>query len=206
MAGIEERYTKAVTSSHLRLTENEAGDVDVLIAAGKFADPLGGLFSRLRAEFDVVHAEVKHEAKGQHIGSVNTRMLTMMRLKSLKTSKAKLIEMAQAKRTKYSQPFAWSDVERIAWQALSAWLDPTCTHCDGRGKSGGYSGGPEVLCTHCDGGKRPMTGIGKSERERSFALELVTAIEEAVARFSTTTNAAANNRIAMAPDGEIVRA
>ncbi|WP_298235902.1 hypothetical protein [uncultured Azohydromonas sp.] len=52
----EERYSRAITSSHLRAGD-AASDVDVLIAAGAMRDELGPLLYRLRVELDGVRGE-----------------------------------------------------------------------------------------------------------------------------------------------------
>jgi hypothetical protein len=52
----EERYTRAVQSSHLELRETP-GDVDALIAAGWIKEGMGPMLYRLHVEFDSVKAE-----------------------------------------------------------------------------------------------------------------------------------------------------
>jgi hypothetical protein len=52
-----ERYSKALDSSHLELSTERVGDVDVLIAAGLVRDGLGTALYRLVCEFDAVRGD-----------------------------------------------------------------------------------------------------------------------------------------------------
>jgi hypothetical protein len=52
----EERYSRAITSSHLRASD-AACDVDLLITVGAMRDELGPLLYRLRVELDVVRGD-----------------------------------------------------------------------------------------------------------------------------------------------------
>lgn len=56
MSTTEERYARAIRSSHLEVKEEARGDVDTIIAAG-MAETLGVLLSRLRAEWDAQAGE-----------------------------------------------------------------------------------------------------------------------------------------------------
>lgn len=56
---LAERYSRATTSSHLKLEEGRC-DVDMLIAAGWLRDGLGALLYRLRGEFDAAKAAMRH--------------------------------------------------------------------------------------------------------------------------------------------------
>jgi hypothetical protein len=51
MSNVEERYSRAINSSHLEVTEF-AGDIDSLVAAGWVRDSLATTLYRLRVEFD----------------------------------------------------------------------------------------------------------------------------------------------------------
>ena len=66
MSTTEERYARAIRSSHLEVKEEARGDVDTIIAAG-MAETLGVLLSRLRAEWDAQAGEAlqyERAAKG----------------------------------------------------------------------------------------------------------------------------------------------
>lgn len=54
---IEERYGRALESSHLRPNSEQTGDVDLLIAAGWVSDSLGTMLYRLRLEYDATRGE-----------------------------------------------------------------------------------------------------------------------------------------------------
>lgn len=62
---IEERYGRAINSSHLEVRES-AGDVDKLIAAGWIKDGMGPMLYRLQVEWDQVKSEhalaLRHQA------------------------------------------------------------------------------------------------------------------------------------------------
>jgi len=54
--GLDERYTRAINSSDLRMLDDRAGSADLLAAFGISAS-LGSLLQRLRAEFDSIKGE-----------------------------------------------------------------------------------------------------------------------------------------------------
>ena len=54
----EERYARAINSSHLRLQERRLGDADILIAAGKIPDKLATAMLRLAKEYDSARGRV----------------------------------------------------------------------------------------------------------------------------------------------------
>jgi hypothetical protein len=58
MSTTEERYARAINSSHLEVKEEARGDADTLIAAG-MAETLGVMLARLRAEWDAQSGEAQ---------------------------------------------------------------------------------------------------------------------------------------------------
>jgi len=184
---IAERYAVASETSNMRVKLDAPGPADVIVAAAFSGEPGGALFNRLRSEFDQAKAEIRHEAAGQSIGAANERMLIMMRLKSLKAAKAETRCMAddRAHRRGYDG-LGSSELDNLAWQALSVWIDPRCAPCGGRGFTGGYDGQPQMTCRRCDAGNR-RGFAGRSDAERSFVEGIVTDIEEAMQRFETGT-------------------
>lgn len=56
---LPERYSSAIDSSHLEVSADERGDVDLLIAAGWVGPSLGVALYRLRSEWDCVRAELR---------------------------------------------------------------------------------------------------------------------------------------------------
>lgn len=63
---VAERYIRATRSSHLKL-EPEAGDVDMIIAAG-IADSLGTLLLRCRQEWDSQRAQLEQAEENRQAG------------------------------------------------------------------------------------------------------------------------------------------
>lgn len=55
--GITERYSSAIESSNLKLSDIRQGDPDILIAAAWAGNGIGTRLTRLRAEYDIVRAE-----------------------------------------------------------------------------------------------------------------------------------------------------
>lgn len=62
MSTTEERYARAINSSHLEVKEETRGDADTLIAAG-MAETLGVMLARLRAEWDAQSGEAQQYAR-----------------------------------------------------------------------------------------------------------------------------------------------
>lgn len=70
-ASIDEKYGRAIGSSHLAVRPEALGDVDFIIAAGFVAEGLGTALFRLRSEWDVVRAD-HHRAQHQHASANDT--------------------------------------------------------------------------------------------------------------------------------------
>lgn len=247
---LAERYQTARETSNMRVTVDPC-PADMIMAAAFSRDPngerntAGAIFTRLRGEFDQIHAEVRKEAaapqpisrvqfasflqaKRPHnpallyrsderetylladgrtmtqtsnangvktytvegIGAADERIAVMMRLKSLKAAKVALLAISDRRATRGRLTFAAHVMPELTWQALSAWLDPRCSHCHGVGFKGGYDGTPQTFkCIKCDAGNR-RGFVGKTDAERSFVDGLIGDIESAMAAFEAGMSAA----------------
>lgn len=186
---VAERYASAIESSNLRVAETRC-DTDFLMAAGWSADDLGASLFRLRSEFD----GAKSECRGQGATALVDQVLMLSKLKSLPSTKAMLGRFAVtlATRIHFMQPD--SAVAVLTGRALQAYLDPTCPHCEGRGKNGGY-GEPEVICRSCRGSGQKAVNIGRDDEERRFVATLLaemdrkaSSAEQSMARMLRSTS------------------
>jgi hypothetical protein len=182
MTTIEERYSRAVRSSHLQVTTKEPGDVDKLIAAGWVKDSLGTTLYRLRTEFDAIAADLRRASDPRGTpdpGAVLTeRMLILMRLKSLERARDHLGNFAQQLATRGRHMLDNAAVATIAGRVLDVFLDPNCHHCAGRGFNGGsHRGEARVLCRHCKGSGHRKGWIGRDAKEQEFAAHLLAAMD-----------------------------
>lgn len=159
-----ERYARAIGSSHLEVTD-QRGDVDVLIAAGWVKSGLGSALYRLMVEFDTVRARLNGQA-----GNLQTeRLLILMELRSLKTAREHMGQLANeaAGRAPFMEPAA---VFKVAGRVLDVWLDDICHHCAGRGFNGGeHRGEHKTLCRPCHGSGKRRGWIGKNQAEQQVA-------------------------------------
>lgn len=174
MSKASEQYSRAVSSSHLRMSEHR-GDADVLTVAA-FADSLGRRLMRVRKEWDKHRAAVELEA-GQHRAALERARIEekkdggtpgAMRAEaedeSLRTRALIFIEMADellplrdALMSYATRQAAFRrleiDVDHVrsaVGNALDIWLDQRCVGCTGRGINGGY-GTPQIICRKCKG-------------------------------------------------------
>jgi hypothetical protein len=179
---IGERYAVASGSSNLRCGgEAHRGDIDVVMAAGFAGETAGKILSRARNEFDDAHATIPED-----VGATNRRMLAVMRMASLSAAKRVVNDFALVRAERYSLPMYDDECAKLAWQALSVYLDPSCSSCSGRGFSGGYDG-PTLRCTHCrETGKR-RGFVGNSDSQRAFVEALIGRIENEVNGFQVET-------------------
>lgn len=190
---IQERYGKAINSSHLEVSTIQRGDVDVLIAAGFVHSRMMGVqLYRLAAEYDSVRAEMRTTANN----SATEQLLILMRVKSLSATKQALVEwaMMEAVKRKFMDPGVmplplpdmkvWRErlnqrdkiTAELAGRALRAFLDPHCPKCTGRGFSGGY-GSPQIACKPCKGSGKTRESISKIPTEVRFGFHLVDEME-----------------------------
>lgn len=142
MIAMDERYAKAVGSSHLEV-KPDPGDVDVLIAAGA-ANTLGVRLMRLRIEFDAV----------RHTGC--SGRLMMSRLKSAAATREWLRGFAGRAAAGRRLTLDDAALSALVARVLDLWLEPGCPSCRGRGMTGSY-GAPQLVCTVCHGtGRRRL--------------------------------------------------
>ena len=168
-----ERYATAISTSDLRVRTGGRKAADVIAASG-MAGGCGAVFARARAEFDFAHSELRGK-----VPAVDARMIACTKMPSLKDAKAEAINMA----IRHEWGLEPAVIVKMAWQALSSWLDPICAPCDGRGFTGGYDG-PQVICTRCRGSGKRRDNIGKHDAERRLVTWLVAQFDVAVANHS----------------------
>lgn len=185
-AGIAEKYAVASGSSNLKCEADRRGDLDTIIAAGWSGESAGRILSRARNEFDHAHASIPAMSEGKPVGAVNRRMLATMRMSSLESARRVVRDFAKIRAERFKLPMFDDECAKLAWQALSTYLDPSCATCSGRGFSGGYDG-PTMRCGHCKetGKRRGFTG--NSDTQRAFIEGLVCRIETEVNGFQVET-------------------
>jgi hypothetical protein len=178
---IGERYVSAIGSSNLKVNDENPmrGDVGVLIACGKSGDTMGSALLRLRAEFDVVKADISGTA-----GNPETEMLlVLMRLKSLAETRNRLAAWGTNRASFKGYQARPSELSKLIGRVLDIWLSPNCYPCEGRGFTGGGRGehsGPRMRCAACgESGKRKQR-LGKDDAERAFAGELLAHMDRMV--------------------------
>jgi hypothetical protein len=179
---IGERYSSATESSNLKVSTERRGDVDVIIAAGWCSETLGASLARLRTEFDSVRAGLR----GVGGGSATDKVLALLELKTLRSTKEALGDLALTQATRVRFARADAEVLKVAGRVLDAFLDPNCPRCDGRGFSGGgrhEQSGPQVLCRPCGGTGKRRGQMGRDDEERRFAGGLLSDIEQKAALF-----------------------
>jgi hypothetical protein len=175
---IGEKYSRATESSHLEVTPDRFGDVDMLIASGWTSDGLGARLYRLRMEWDFLN---QRELAAASLSTAHA--ISMNRLKSLRSTMDALMVFAlqHAARTRITA--GDREVRLIAARALDMWICPNCKHCTGRGFTGGF-GVPMVLCTACAGtGKRPLR-LGSVESTNRFGLSLMGVMDRKTETFT----------------------
>lgn len=172
---LEERYSLAIESRNLRVKEG-ACHADILIAAGWAGHEIGSMLIRLQAEFDSAKAEMR----GQGANELVDKVLILSKLKTLPATKQALGRWAVRLATKRRFMKPDGDVLRLTGRALDVFLDPNCSHCEGRGKNGGY-GLPEVLCKPCRGTGKRDHNVGRDDVERAFVQFLLCTIDGQVA-------------------------
>lgn len=136
MTAVAERYSRAISSSHLECKRwfEPGGDLDVVIAAGSIKESLGTGLLRLRAEFDSISADPGARSM-------------MPRLKSASAVRLRLVALIQ---DRGCPPAECID---MAAKLMDQWCDPSCPACTGRGSIGAY-GEPQNICNACGGSKR----------------------------------------------------
>lgn len=85
----------------------------------------------------------------------------------------------------------------IAGRCLSAWLDPLCLKCDGRGFTGGgrhEMSGPPIKCRACrETGKRTAS-VGNTDAQVQFAVHILALMDQMVADTETGMAIALRNQ------------
>lgn len=183
-----ERYARAMESSHLEMSNERAGDVDLLIAAGWVKEGLGTMLYRLRVEFDSVNQLELRKAD-----QLTARVLTLMKLRTLPSAREALWVFAVRHATRVKFMVSNKAVGQIMGQALDAWLDPLCHTCDGRGFTGG-SGKAIVLCTVCHGSGRRTLMLGKSPEGHEFGRGLMNEMDRKTQYVSSRMRTYMGNR------------
>jgi hypothetical protein len=166
---VAERYTRAISSSHLRAEDGRC-DLDYLIAAGWLEDGLGALLYRLRSEYDTARAVIDGTC-GDSIP--HRRLAAMQHLRSLAKAREALGSFAVilATQTGFMRPDREALI--LAGQVLEVWLDPLCHHCEGRGfNGGGHRGEQKHICRPCHGTGYRRGQVGRGAEQQAFASRL----------------------------------
>jgi hypothetical protein len=179
---LAERYVSAISSKNLKINDEHPlkGDVGLLIACGKSGDTIGSELMRLRAEFDVVKADLKGTA-----GNPETEMLlALMHLKSLPSARNRLAAWGTNRAAFKGYNAKPQELAKLIGRVLDIWLSPACYPCEGRGFTGGGRGehsGPRMRCGVCgETGKRKQR-LGKDDAERAFAGDMLVHMDRMVA-------------------------
>ena len=163
-----ERYGRAMQSSHLQVTADKPGDVDVLVAAGWAYDGLGCKLYRLRVQFDGMN---RKDAARPSNARVGVNCLTMLR-----PAKLAMDAFALARAVRAGLRADERAVLLIAGSALHAWISPNCDHCGGRGFNGGFDV-PRELCNHCAGTGKRHSRLGRTDEDHHFGRHLLTLMD-----------------------------
>lgn len=146
---LEERYTRATTSSNLKCEADTRSDVDVLIACGLAPGILGGALMRLHSEYD--------SSSEKQARTSTDAILLMGKLKSL----PRVLEALEG----WALLRGLDAPGKLAQAVAAYWLDAQCPACHGRGNEQ-IPGTPSLgrQCKACRGtGKRkePMGEAGR---------------------------------------------
>jgi hypothetical protein len=178
---IVERYAAATTSSNLRCEARTTGPLDVIVSAAWADEDDGGILARARIEFDNVHASIPVS-----VGATNRRMLATMGMGTLVAAKTVVRRWASDRAARKGWEYEQDELHKVAWQALSVFLDPSCPQCTGRTFSGGYDG-PQMRCGHCHATGKRRGFVGNTDAQRDFIEALIARIESSVCDFAAAT-------------------
>lgn len=147
---IEERYTRATTSSNLRCKADERSDVDILIACGLTPGILGGALMRLASEFD--------SSSEKQARTATDAILLMGKLKSL----PRVLEALEG----WALLRGLDAPGKLAQAVTAYYLDSKCTACEGRGHER-IAGTPSLgrQCKVCRGTGKRKEPMGESGRQ-----------------------------------------
>jgi hypothetical protein len=179
---IAERYAAATTSSNLRCEARTQGPLDVIVSAAWANEEDGGILARARNEFDNVHASIPAS-----VGATNRRMLAAMGMGTLMAAKIVVRRWAAERAERRGWEYEEDELHKVAWQALSTYLDPACPMCTGRTFSGGYDGTPHIRCGHCHETGKRRGFVGNTDAQRDFIEALIVRIESSVCDFAAAT-------------------
>lgn len=180
MSATEQRYIRAIRSSHLKL-KTELGDVDTVIAAGMSDREHGALLMRLRAEYDTTRRRMMVKAD-----TLTEQLLILAELKTLHAASQSIGAFAHARAQRDGLGLSHGEIRRIGGAVLDAWLDRRCHECAGRGFNGGsHRGEPTVRCRACRGtGARRLDLLSKAPAGQALA-ELLLAEMDRVTESAT---------------------
>lgn len=171
----EERYSRAISSSHLRADE-QPGDIHTIIAASVSCrdyprESLGVMLWRLKAEYDTAKVTAIKEAANPQ----TAMLLALMQLKTLKPVQAALAAMmvSQATRARFMEPDAV--VVSLVGPVLQAFLHPQCFACGGRGTVGAYT--KAQICRKCSGTGRRRVSLGDCDVQEHFCRSVLVEME-----------------------------
>lgn len=128
-----ERYTAAVVSSDLGMTEHQIKHIDLILAYGLSANEMGKAFLRLHTQWDGNEIRV----------SGNTDSVERMLLRDLPKARAGLTHWLTKKKV--------ANAEDVAARAIYTWLDSKCGKCKGTGER--IVKDKAMACTVCRGVK-----------------------------------------------------
>lgn len=177
----EEKYARAVNSSHLEMKPGMDA-ISVIIAAGWVRDGLGTILYRLRTEHDAAKGNLRRIAALPEVSSADANLVASQ-LKSLHAATLAVRRFAinSAKRHAGRMRYHGDDAPEVGVRALGYWLDPLCHTCNGRGFLGG-SGVPVEVCKHCHGSGRTLPKLSKSEAGQQFGYLLISEFERKTTR------------------------
>ena len=164
---IDEKYGRAVQSSHLECTD-ELGDVHTLIAAGMVREGLGISLLRLRIERDSV-------------SKLPGALLVQTSLMSWRSTLEMLSRAAVTMADRAGVSAREIEIRAVASHALDLYLNPNCENCSGVGTVGGYAT-PQFICPVCDGSKKRRLFWGRRDDFDNLARDLEAVIADKTSR------------------------
>lgn len=184
----QERYTRAVQSSSLRVEADVRGDVDMLIAAGWCKSKFGAALMRLQAEWDGAERwgikmpvrptkrAIMTEAQVEMKGGVRKITAASMEAARARLEKRYEQEMGKVMRALKTLPEVARMLQikllldgqsaELAAPLLLYWLDPVCKVCRGTG----LQAKSERLCGKCQEhpGRATVPGGAAGKRALEF--------------------------------------
>ena len=177
MTSTIERYSRAISSSHLEVTD-KPGDVDALIAAGWIRDGLATMLYRLRVEYDLIDRTTPILCNSP----ATSRLMVLINCKGLPAARDAMAAFVTAQAARAGLTITLEEQHRLSGRILDVFLDPLCEACRGvKFKvvpgTGRLSG---VSCDACQGtGTRGLKFVGGAERRE---VEFTRDVQAAIAR------------------------